>query len=94
MSNQSSPEVMAHLLSLSLDHAVQAYQNFAWQNAPSEAKEFAAFQSASKAALAHIEAILKLSRLTAAPHDSKTLLPDDELQDAQFELDDQNDDRP
>jgi len=46
-----------------LVRAVETYRQFSDTAPPSDAKEFAAYQAACKAALAHLEALLKLVRL-------------------------------
>lgn len=56
---------------------VQSYQDFASRDAPDSAKEFGAHHSACKAALAHLEALLKLNTHNRTPSTAeKTTSPD------------------
>lgn len=56
---------LAHILPQQIRRAARAYQVFADADAPADAKEFAAFHSACKSALAHLELLLKLYRWSA-----------------------------
>ena len=54
-------EVAAALPPL-IRETLAVYERFAAKDPPEDAKEFTAFQGACKAALAHLEALLKLER--------------------------------
>ena len=80
-----------NMLLPSLDKAILSYQDFARHAdgafSTTDSKEFSAYQSACKAALGHIESIIKLSRFVDAPGQTQHgNLPDDEWQDAISEL--------
>ena len=53
---------IAHFLPQAIIQALQSYRNFSGGIATEEAKEFSAHHAACKAALAHIELLLKLAR--------------------------------
>ena len=61
MSDTTSPQdLVADSLPLAIRRAVDNYDRFSAAPPPSDAKEFTAFQSGCKAALAHLESLLKL----------------------------------
>ena len=49
-----------------IETAFQRYRDFAGNKPPTESRAFAAYSSACRAALAHLEQLLKLSRLPEA----------------------------
>ena len=58
---------VAGLFPSAVDAAVTAYRDFAATDPGADARGFAQHQSACKAALSHIEGLLKLARLIAEP---------------------------
>jgi hypothetical protein len=53
---------LAGLLPARIEAAVAAYERFAGAEPPEDAKGFAAWHAAAKAALAHVEQLVKLAR--------------------------------
>jgi hypothetical protein len=74
--DQSTPtprHAVAGALPTALGRALDNYETFAAAEPPGDAKEFTAFQSGCKAALAHVEALLKLvDQVTPPREDAET----------------------
>lgn len=60
-------EVLKKSLPAALRHAVQNYRAVAFAEAPEDAREFQQHQSACKAALQHIDALMKLATAIEVP---------------------------
>jgi hypothetical protein len=58
---------IAQTLPHAIERAIASYHQFYDQPTPDEAKEFSAHHSACKAAIAHIELLLKLARWADLP---------------------------
>ena len=58
---------IAKYLTSAIDCAIQSYRSFYDKPTPAEAKEFSAHHSACKAAIAHIELLLKLAAWAQLP---------------------------
>jgi len=58
---QAGQEVLRRSLPASIRHAVQNYRAVAFADPPADAKEFQQHQGACKAALQHIEILMKLA---------------------------------
>ncbi len=58
---QAGRDVLRTSLPASIRHAVQNYRGMAFAGPPPDAKEFQQHQAACKAALQHIEALMKLA---------------------------------
>lgn len=74
-------EDIARLLPLAMERAVASYRRFAMGELPEpgEAKDFAQHHAACRAALNHLEALVKLARwANAAPAEARAV-PGDEL---------------
>ncbi|WNK00099.1 hypothetical protein L2D14_01415 [Thalassospiraceae bacterium LMO-JJ14] len=79
---ETARDVLGKSLPVSIRHALQNYRGVAFADPPSDAKEFQQHQAACKAALQHIEALLKLAGIVDAPagkvpaagHDTASLL--------------------
>lgn len=52
---------IAHSLPAAFDAAIQSYQEFYGQKTPDDAKAFSAHHSACKAAIAHLQLLIKLA---------------------------------
>lgn len=80
---------IARYLPNAIDCAIQSYRGFYDRPHPTEAKEFSAHHSACKAAIAHIELLLKLAAWAQLPREcdeaDQTLAS--LMADAQAELD-------
>lgn len=60
-------DVLKKSLPASLRHAVQNYRRMAFTEAPEDAREFQQHQAACKAALQHIDALMKLATAVGVP---------------------------
>lgn len=85
---------IAQCLPDAIDHAVQSYRSFYSGHIEEGAKNFGAHHTACKAAIAHIELLLKLASWAQLPRaevdDDLSIL----MADAQAELDRYNDEGP
>lgn len=78
---------IANTLPRAIEKAIASYHQFYDQNTPDTAKEFSAHHSACKAAIAHIELLLKLARWADLPtNDPKDQNLADILNKAKAEL--------
>lgn len=64
---ETARDVLGKSLPVSIRHALQNYRGVAFADPPQDAKEFQQHQTACKAALQHIEALLKLAGIVDAP---------------------------
>lgn len=79
--DKKTKKQIAHFLPQAIVQALHSYRKFSGNIATDEAKEFSAHHSACKAALAHIELLLKLARQSdlvgaADTQKDKTVLSD------------------
>jgi len=81
---------IAHYLPDAIDHAIQSYRSFYSTNSTEGAKDFGAHHTACKAAIAHIELLLKLASWAQLPRDSGDAGLSALMADAQAELDKYN----
>ncbi|HEY8964274.1 MAG TPA: hypothetical protein VIN59_07420 [Alphaproteobacteria bacterium] len=80
---------IAKYLPDAIDYALQSYRGFYHQFQPIEAKDFSAHHTACKAAIAHIELLLKLAEWAELPRgdDTQDTALAGLMADAQAELD-------
>ena len=85
---------IAECLPSAIDCALQSYRHFAERSAPDDAKDFSAHHAACKAAIAHIDLLLKLAAWANLPREDGA--EDDALvglmADAQAELESYHED--
>lgn len=67
---EAGHEALRRSLPVSIRHAVQNYRGIAFADTPEDAKEFQQHQAACKAALQHIEMLMKLAAVTDAGADT------------------------
>lgn len=81
---------IAQYLPDAIDHAVQSYRNFSSESNEKQSKDFSAYHTACKAAIAHIELLLKLAAWAHLPRENADADLSALMADAQAELDKYN----